>query len=125
MNETLKNSTGLTKDTGWQISLRRTLPYPLIQVWELLVSAEGIRTWLGTGYQGVIKPLSHIRITRHPQDNAYPRSSTIQVRVLEKGEKSILIFHEEYLPNQQERVRRRSFYLEVMEKITELLRKNR
>ncbi len=140
MNETRQNPSGLTKDSGWQVGLRKTIPYPHTRVWDLLVSEEGINTWLGigkpiemkkgvkyllqNGTRGeirVIMPLSHFRITRHPVDVSYTRASTIQVRVLEKDERTILVFHEEHLPNQKEREKRWTYFHRVMEKITELL----
>ena len=38
---------GLTKDAGWQIGVRKTLPVALEDAWNLLVSEEGLSLWLG------------------------------------------------------------------------------
>ena len=118
---------GLTKDTGWQIGHRRTLPIRLEEAWLLLVSPPGVRLWLGespdlkfvkgaqyrtaggtTGEGRVFHPDSHLRITRQPGD--YPRPSTIQVRVAPRGEKTVIVFHEEHLPDQEQREVRKSHY---------------
>jgi uncharacterized protein YndB with AHSA1/START domain len=132
---------GLTKDTGWQIGLRRTLPYSVERLWTLLISPEGINTWLGKGKpfelaegavykledgtQGevrVFSPLSHFRITRYPPDPDYQRASTIQIRVLRNKDKATLVFHEEHLPHQEARRSRKLFYLGVVDQLQNLHR---
>jgi uncharacterized protein YndB with AHSA1/START domain len=131
---------GLTKDAGWQVGLRRTIPISVEVIWRLITSTEGIQIWLGSGepfelakgvkYQledgthgevRVVSPLSHFRITRFPPDPAYLRASTIQIRVLQNKEKTNLVFHEEHLPSQEARRSRKEFYLGVMEQIQEML----
>jgi hypothetical protein len=76
---------GLTRDTGWQVGLRRTYTQPHHRAWELITSLEGVQIWLGDGEvpvwskgetyhlkdgtKGEIRvynPLSHLRITRQP-----------------------------------------------------------
>jgi hypothetical protein len=128
------NQVGKTRDTGWQIGLRRTLAYPADQVWGWMLSSSGADHWLGpgadlnweegkdynlqdgtTGEIRVYIPGSHFRITRQPTD--YARPSTIQVRVIERGDKTLLAFHEEHLPDAEERQRRKTHYLQVIEKI--------
>jgi activator of HSP90 ATPase len=128
------NQVGKTRDAGWQIGLRRTLSCPADQIWDWMLSSSGVEHWLGSGAQlkwkkgmnfklkdgttgelRVYKPGSHFRITRHPAD--YPRPSTIQVRVVQRGEKTLLAFHEEHLPDENERRRRKTHYLRVLEKI--------
>jgi hypothetical protein len=131
---------GLTKDTGWQIGVRRTLPVSPDKLWNFMVSMRGIELWLGKGdpfelqegatYQlqdgtagevRVMKSLSHWRITRLPQDTEYQRPSIIQIRILDSGGKSILAFHEEHLPTEKERGNRKAFYLDAAETILSLI----
>ena len=95
---------GLTKDVGYQIGVRRTVSIPLAEAWDLVISPTGTALWLGeipnlileegaryrqadgsVGEVRVFKPGSHVRITWHPP--GWPRPSTIQVRVLPKGER--------------------------------------
>jgi hypothetical protein len=58
---------------------------------------------------------SHWRITRHPADPSYDRPSIIQIRVIPKGEKTILAFHEEHLPSEDQRLARKVHYLGVVD----------
>lgn len=134
------NPTGLTRETGWQIGLRRTLPIPAPVLWDWMLSAEGLAVWLGdvtdfqmesgkdyqledgtVGQIRVFQPGSHWRMTRLPPDDLYPRASVMQIRILDVEDKSTLVFHEEHLPSQQERLSRKEFYLLVIEKINQRL----
>lgn len=127
---------GLTRETGWQIGLRRTLSVPAEILEDFLLSPEGIKIWLGPGspftfskgaryklFDGtsgevrVLKRGSHWRITRLPPDKTYSRPATIQIRIISKGDRAILAFHEENLPDQAARETRRLFFMEVIEKI--------
>jgi uncharacterized protein YndB with AHSA1/START domain len=136
-------SRGLTKDTGWQIGVRRTIPAQADDVWDLLLSPDGLKIWLGDGEQfpfkkgsgyklrdgtlGEVKiyqPGSHWRITRKPPDPTYQRPSTIQIRVIGKGDRCVLAFHEEHLPDERARQSRKSFYLGVIEKINDIMQKS-
>jgi len=140
MNDTRKKPVGLTEKAGWQIGLRRTIAVPHKFLWDVLVSSNGLNIWLGDhatlklvkgakyqlkdGTYGEVKvfhPESHLRITRKPLDSDYDRPSTIQVRVVDKGEKSVLVFHEENLPNQKERYARKEYYSGVVEQIKSLV----
>jgi len=131
-----KKPVGLTKNTGWQIGLRRTLDRNSQWLWEFLTSSAGLRIWLGpgepfplqegavyqlkdgtTGEVRKVKPGSHWRITRQPLDPAYDRPTTIQVRVIPQGKKTTLAFHEEHLPSERQRQVRKTHYLQVMEAI--------
>lgn len=118
---------GLTRDVGFQIGARRTMPIGLEDAWRLLTSPEGLRIWLGdaadvdlapgTTYQiadgtsGTVRvfvPNSHLRITWHPP--GWPRPSTIQVRVMPSGERTAIAFHQEHLPGARERAERRDHF---------------
>lgn len=126
--------TGQTKDVGWQIGVRRTLPMHPDAAWKWVISPEGADLWLGqgaaldfekgatyqladgtTGEVRVCKPGSHLRITYQPPGRE--RASTIQVRVIPSGEKTIFAFHEEHLPDETAREQRRAFYQSVLDSI--------
>lgn len=133
---------GLTRDTGYQIGVRRTLPVTLGKAWALLLSPEGLALWLGAGsalpsppdkgaqYQlpdgargevRVIKPESHIRITWHPE--GWARSSTIQVRVMPaSGDRAVIIFHQEHLPDGTAREVRRAHFVAALDALEARLR---
>jgi hypothetical protein len=133
---------GLTKDSGWQIGVRRTLEIPSEVLWSCLVSMEGIKIWLGEGdefpflegaeYQlhdgtrgeiRVIQEDSHWRLTRQPPDKSYIRPSIMQVRVIKKDSKSVLAFHEEHLPHEEARQDRKLYYQEVINRLKDYLEK--
>ena len=124
---------GLTRDVGYQVGVRRTLPLSLEQSWRLVTSSEGIELWLGeivegglevgteyllaSGVRGelrVLKWKSHLRLTWKPE--FWARASTIQVRVISKGVKSTIAFHQEHMPDSVAREERKIFFCEVLDK---------
>ncbi len=136
MSNNTENLTGLTRDTGWQIGVRRTIIVPAEKLWDFMLSKRGLGIWLGKGLEipfekgneykltdgttgkiKVFQPGSHWRISRNPPDPSYHRPSLIQVRILARQDKSILAFHEEHLPTGEERQRRKTHYLKVIELI--------
>lgn len=123
---------GQTKDVGWEIGARRTLPVPPAKAWALLTSPEGIALWLGkadslefakgekytaddgaSGEVRVFRAGSHLRVTRQP--GGWPRASTLQVRVIPSGQKTVISFHEEHLPGAAEREERRAHYAAALD----------
>jgi uncharacterized protein YndB with AHSA1/START domain len=132
-----KRKTGETADAGVQVGVQRTLEVNPERAWQLLTSAEGVRAWLGAGARlrfeegeryrtddgaegevRVVRPGRHVRLTRHPK--GWPRPSTMQVRVEGKGERAVIGFHEEHLPDLGERERRREHYAAAAETLKEL-----
>lgn len=124
----------MTKDVGWEVGARRTFPIQLEAAWRLITSAEGLNTWLGaptgqvhekgglfelpdgtTGEIRVFKPKSHLRLTWYPP--GWPRASTIQVRVVPNGEKTVIAFHQEHLPGPEEREDRRVFFKNALDQL--------
>jgi len=130
---------GLTKDTGWQIGLRRTLPTTPEAVWALLFSEPGLRTWLGElpgfelkegaafelsdGTKGkftTVKTGSHVRLQWYPL--GYPRYSIMQVRVLPAANgRTTISFHQEHLPDERAREKRREFFAGAMKALERLV----
>jgi len=91
------------------------------------MSSDGLKAWLGdapslafeegetyelasgaTGEIRVFAPESHIRLTWQPGD--WPRPSTIQVRVIDKGDRSVIAFHHEHLPDADAREARKAHF---------------
>ncbi len=133
-----KKPVGITKDAGWQIGARRTFPIELETAWRLLVSPEGLQTWLGaptgqfqekggryeladgtSGEIRVYKPNSHLRLTWHPP--GWPRPATIQVRVIPSGEKTVIAFHQEQMPGPEARETRRTFFKNALDALGDLI----
>jgi uncharacterized protein YndB with AHSA1/START domain len=132
MNAQDERIVGKTRDAGWQIGVRRTLPVDYKAAWKLITSPEGIALWLGTnasldlsvssaytlddgaaGEVRVFKPNSHLRLTWRPP--SWPRPSTIQVRVIPKDEGTVVAFHQEGLPGPEEREMRRAHFTAALD----------
>lgn len=133
------STTGLTRDAGWQVGVRKTFPILLEDAWKLITSQEGISAWLGKlpGFQPgegaeyrledgafgkftVFKPGSHMRLTWQPGD--YPRPSIIQVRVISAGDNTVIAFHQEHLPDAVSRGERKQFFNQVVADLSNLIK---
>ena len=68
----------------------------------------------------VYKPNSHLRLTWHPA--GWPRPSTIQVRVIPSGEKTVISFHQEHMPGPEAREIRRTFFKNALDALGELIK---
>ncbi len=131
-------SVGQTRDTGFQVGVRRTLSIPLADAWQLLTSREGARLWLGeipeaelaqdlgyrledgtSGSVTVFEPGSHLRMTWQPP--GWARPSIIQLRVLPSGERTTVAFHQEHLPGPAEREERRAFYTGALDRLRRIV----
>ncbi len=113
----MSGTTGLTRDAGWQVGVRRTVPAQPDAVWTLLRSREGTEAWLGgpleiavgpyrlaDGTDGEIRvdePGSHLRLTWRPPGREAP--TVVQVRVLPAASGSTIAFHQEWLDGPEER----------------------
>ena len=113
------DGTGLTKDSGWELGVRQTVPAALPAVWDYLLG-EGLPLWLGEieglptekgaayatrdGVRGVIRgftPLSKVRLGWRPDD--WPHDTTLQVTVKEAPGGTTIGFHHEQLADREER----------------------
>lgn len=134
-----RRTVGETQDGDFQIGVQRTLPLPCERAWRLLTSPEATRAWLGdgarlsfeegetyhlsdgaTGEIRVVRPRSRVRLTWKPE--SWRRATTIQVRTVAKGEKTVVSFHQEHLPDPAEREKRRAFFRAALDKLEALAR---
>ena len=132
------HTVGLTRDAGFQIGVRRTLPVAADEAWDLVTSRRLVRRWLGagrafrleegacyrlddgsTGEVRVVSPASHVRLTMLRSGSSRP--STIQVRTIGKGDAAVVAFHEEHLPGPREREERRAHYTAVLDDLQNML----
>lgn len=138
MPENNEKPVGLTKDTGFQVGVRRTLPISLEAAWDLLLSPRGLHVWLGEpitmrlangarykladgsdGQIRVLSPGSHIRLTWDPGN--WPRASTIQARVIPAGDRTVIAFHQEHLPDQEARQARHEFFTNALDELERII----
>ncbi|MEV4314569.1 SRPBCC domain-containing protein [Actinocrispum sp. NPDC049592] len=124
--------TGQTKDVGFNIGVSKTIDVPLPDVWDFMLSDEGLRLWLGEGadlklkepYETVdgtvgevrsLHPHDRVRLTWRPHD--WDHDTTVQVTVSTSGQKTVLRFHQEWLADATERETQRTHWKAVMEKV--------
>ena len=112
--------TGLTRDAGWNMGVRRTVDAPLGDVWMHLVGA-GLITWLGectlpsspgeeyettdgtTGQLRSRTELRRLRLTWQPAGADH--DTTVQVTVLPAKNGTTIAFHQERMSSADERER--------------------
>jgi uncharacterized protein YndB with AHSA1/START domain len=125
---------GLTKDAGWEIGVSRTLARPAAEVWDLLTSARGSALWLGPGLEwpaargtayelddGTVgevrsfRPLERLRLTWQPPD--WDHGSTVQIAIVDNGDRTRVTFHQERLADAAERERQRAHWSAAMDRV--------
>ena len=126
--------TGKTRDSGWQIGVSRTVAASVPAVWRLLTTPRGLAIWLGagvelptvrggayvtdTGVRGEVRSYrrnDRIRITWQPAD--WSHDSTVQVALEDKGDRTVLRFHQERLADATERERQRAHWMSVVDRL--------
>jgi uncharacterized protein YndB with AHSA1/START domain len=113
------DTTGLTKDAGWELGVRTTVAAPKDVVWQFLLGA-GLPVWLGDievlptekghpystrdGVRGTIRSYTEglrVRLSWQPED--WPHDSTLQVTVKEAASGTTIGFHHDRLADRDER----------------------
>lgn len=132
---------GETADAGFQFGVQRTLPVPREALWERLLSPEGREVWLGEGVDLSLEPGAtyetsdgtrgkvrtvadgeRVRLTWQPP--AYDDPTTLQVTIAghpTDGERSVLRFHQEELPDGAQREELRAHWRSVADEIEALV----
>ncbi|MFM9878574.1 MAG: SRPBCC domain-containing protein [Rhodoglobus sp.] len=115
----MSDATGLTKDAGWELGVRTTVPADVDTVWEFLLG-EGLPLWLGEidalpeekgaayatadGVRGTIRSRTEglrVRLTWRPDD--WPHDSTLQLTVKPAASGTTIGVHHEHLADRGER----------------------
>jgi hypothetical protein len=115
----MTDTTGLTKDAGWELGVRQTVPAPLPEVWAFLLG-EGLPVWLGDidalptekgaayetkdGVRGTIRGFTdayRVRLSWQPAD--WPHDTILQVTEKEAAGGTTVGFHHEKLADRDER----------------------
>ena len=97
-----RRQVGETADSGFQIGVQRTLPFPAARVWELPLSPRGLAIWLGrtgrlrlakgaryrtregaSGELRALAPGSYLRLSWQPP--GWDTPSIVALRLLEKS----------------------------------------
>jgi len=115
----MSDTTGKTKDAGWEVGVRTTVPAVLPTVWQYLLT-EGLPVWLGEiaelptekgaeyatadGVRGSIRSYTdgvRIRLGWKPDD--WPHDTTLQLTVKEAITGTTIGIHQEKLADREER----------------------
>ncbi len=134
----MNNNIGKTKSVGFQFGIRKTVPASAEKVWEFLFSEAGTNIWLGklknelelkkefetlervTGYVRVFTPNSHIRLNWKPKH--WENTSTIQIRIISKGDQTTIAIHQEKLLNTQQRNEMKAYWTTKINELTSNLK---
>ena len=119
MADSPKDTTGLTRDAGWELGVRQTVSAAPPAVWAYLLG-EGLPVWLGDiealpeekgaayqtkdGVRGTIRSYTEglrVRLTWQPDD--WPHDSTLQLTVKEAASGTTIGFHHDRLADRDER----------------------
>jgi uncharacterized protein YndB with AHSA1/START domain len=133
-----RRQVGETADSGFQIGVQRTLPFPAPPVWELLLSPRGLAVWLGrtgrlrlakgaryrtregaSGELRALAPGGYLRLSWQPP--GWEKPSIIALRLLEKSGRTAVHFHQERLPDAQAREAMRARWKSSLERIARML----
>jgi len=115
----MSDTTGQTKDAGWELGVRTTVSAPLPTVWEYLLGS-GLPLWLGDiaalpvekgaayatadGVHGTIRGFaenSKVRVSWQPED--WPHDTILQLTVKEAITGTTIGIHHEKLADREER----------------------
>lgn len=130
---------GQTQDAGFEIGARKTFSVSPGQAWDLIMSEAGLKLWLGDvgaefrlakgqpyqtrdGVEGEVRVVNsgeHLRLTWRPKD--WHKASTIQVRLIPSGGKTVISFHQEQLLGQKQREQMHKRWQKALEDIQSLL----
>jgi uncharacterized protein YndB with AHSA1/START domain len=133
-----RRQVGQTQSTDYQIGVRKTFDISLKVAWDLLMSNNATKIWLGenkidtieedtyykttdgtTGKFRVIKPEHHIRLTWKPKEWESP--STLQIRVIPtKEQKTTVAIHHEKLKDNRVREQMREHWRDVLNRLEKL-----
>lgn len=115
----MAETTGLTKDAGWELGVRTTVPAPVPTVWDWLLG-EGLPLWLGEvgalptevgagyettdGVRGTVRSRTeHVRVRLSWRPDDWPHDTILQLTVKEAATGTTIGIHQEKLADREER----------------------
>ncbi|MCU1560165.1 SRPBCC domain-containing protein [Mycetocola sp.] len=113
------DTTGHSKDAGWNVGVRKTVAAPVAEVWAYLLG-KGLPMWLGDidelpakkgvryrtndGVRGTIRGFEekkHVRLTWQPED--WPHDTALQLTVSKSAAGATIEISHEELADREER----------------------
>lgn len=127
---------GQTADAGFQLGVQKTLPIEAERLWQFLTSPEGLSVWLGEGLQELdlsvgaeyetaestigeirsVNPAEKLRLTWQPA--GWENSTTLQLYLEAKEDKTALRFHQEKLTGLEQRKQMKAHWQRILKEIT-------
>jgi len=108
--------TGQTKDAGWQVGARRTLPLELDEAWELLTTPPWLHRWSGLAaleaHDSSVRSLTAPRLARVRTPH-----SLVQLRLLPAARGTTVAFHEDQLPDEHARSERKHHWARLLQEL--------
>lgn len=117
-NSRVPTPTGLTKDAGWEVGVRKTMEAPVETVWAFLLGA-GLPLWLGNTELTLEKGAAYatdddisgtvlsytegLRIRLSWRPGEWNHDSTLQLTVKQVATGTTIGFHQERLSGREER----------------------
>jgi uncharacterized protein YndB with AHSA1/START domain len=132
VNEETTAKPQFDSNAGWEVSVRKTVPVPVADVWTFLIGA-GLALWLGDtklpkekgaafvtddGVRGTLRLRtegSRVRITWQPSDWPHDTNLALTVKDAEPG--TIIEFHHEDLTDRDERRMMLGHWKNVLEQL--------
>jgi activator of HSP90 ATPase len=128
-------TTGLTKDAGYQVGVRKTIEGSHLDVWNFLLSNTGLEIWLGnidpddlarreeiSLSNGTTVKITRFKLQSHLRmqwrKKSWATSSRLQLRVIAAGyDKTTISFHQEMLENDAQREAMKSHWRHILIKL--------
>ncbi len=106
--------TGQTKDAGWQVGARRTIPPEFDEAWDLLTSPPWLQRWSGLtaldAGDSSVRSLTARRVVR-----VRTSQSLVQLRLLPAASGTTVAFHEDQLPDEHARSQRKDHWAQLLD----------
>jgi len=106
--------TGKTKNAGWQVGARRTLPMDITEAWQLLTGQPWLHRWAGLDVLDSDDPA--VRSLTAPElVRVRTPQSLVQLRLQSAATGTTVAWHEEHLPDASARVRRKGHWTQLLD----------
>lgn len=126
---------GQTADGKFKVGVQKTLPINVKKLWQFIIGSKGLSIWLGNGleelefeknstYQtnngttGEIRsfyPHKRLRLTWQPSE--WTNQSTLQLHLLDKGDRTALRFQHEKLADIHQRNQMKEHWRNILQNI--------
>ena len=126
----MDSATGLTKDSGWQLGLRRTVPVARDVAWRALLAEVGVEASqpgeefvTATGIRGQVRSYRHEELIRMTWQPPGEPESTLQLRVTPAATGTTVGFHQDRLHSAADRAKMLEYWAAAIDRLRATLEK--